>query len=162
MRPISNQNRIGRLSVKPDADIQFTVPTRSGASWRFTVVNVSPSGLGAIGTALEFDDTGFAVGDVIPGSRLRFLTHDIALGRVIWRYINRRDEQAFCGFSLIDVKIPLDGPISWLLTGHIPKNDRPSASASAPGWVSRATFREDEPSPRVRRFSIYNKDWVAR
>jgi len=168
MRPISNQNRIGRLSVKPDADIQLTLPTRAGSSARFTVVNLSPSGLGAIGTALEFDDTGFAVGDVIPGSRLRFLKHDVALGRVIWRYLNTRDGQAFCGFSLIDLKVPLDGPISWLLNGDIPKNERPVASAADPHRFKLVPFRQGEPnhqelSARAGRFSIYDKkDWVTR
>jgi hypothetical protein len=116
---------------------------------------------------LEFDDIGFAVGDVIAGSRLRFLNHDLALGRVIWRYINKRDGLASCGFSLLDLKIPLDGPIAWLLSGHIPKNDRPSPPRPALAGVGRATFRQGQMAhhelfPRVRRFSIYSKDSVAR
>jgi hypothetical protein len=162
MRPFSNQVRFGRFSVSHDADVQLTVQKRMGGSARFTVLNVSPAGLGAMGTSLDSDDTGFAVGDIIPSSRLRFLDHDVALGRVICRYINKREGLTLCGFSLIDVKVPLGGPISQLLNGYAPKGDRPPVSESdrerfrVVNFATAKTSRE-ELAPDVRRFVFYKR-----
>ncbi|HET9238602.1 MAG TPA: pyridoxal phosphate-dependent aminotransferase family protein [Oligoflexus sp.] len=160
MTNLANSIRHTRFRVQPGEDLTLTLQSNSGVTHRLNVHNCSLMGLGAKAEIALSSDEGFYEGGILPPAKLTWGDKTAYLGRLVLRAIRSEDDSYFYGFQTIDNKVPIDGPLSEVLS----ITDSAYEFELDPEKFSLASFLSSESSnvdlfARCRQFSFLYRKW---
>jgi len=160
MTNLANSIRHTRFRVQHGGELMLTLQSSSGATHRLKVLNCSLLGLGATTDKALSSDEGFYEGSVLPPAKLSWGDKSAYLGRLVLRAIRSENNDYFYGFQTIDNKVPIDGPLSQVLT----MTDSAYEFELDPEKFSLASFLSSESSnvdlfARCRQFSFLYRKW---
>lgn len=105
-----------RYSFQKNSDIKFVIETGTGSRLFLEPVNCSLMGIGATISPESLKDNLVEVEEIVPTSKISWEGHEYALGRLVIQSMNQTtDGKVVIGFSLIDSKMPIDGPLGRFL-----------------------------------------------
>jgi len=166
MSNLSKSIRHKRFEVKANPTLRFSIETKLGTQLELTLVNCSISGLGGLldTTSVQLDEAELMKDEIIPSSKVHWDDHEYALGRLVLRSIRKTKEgEKFLGFSTVDSKVPIDGPLSNFL--KIGKNkgsaydyELSSDKFNLSNFSSMGEGNNDL-FARCRQFEIFHDEW---
>jgi 8-amino-7-oxononanoate synthase len=162
MSGVARSLRQKRFLVKDSAPIKVVVDTRTGARFEFHLYNCSISGIAVITEQIPTVEDGFGAGDIVPAAKIYWENHEYALGRLVYRGTHKQGNSQLLGFSTIDSKVPVDGPLSRFLETST-ENTFYEYELN-PDKFNLATFRESKQSnvdlfSKAHQFKIFHTEW---
>ena len=167
MADLNKVIRHKRFEIQPDAKLDFLIQTRRGSQMNLALENCSLTGLGANYDGAVAADEGFEIGEIIPNAKLSWSGHELALGRLVLRTVLNRPTGVYMGFSTVDTKIPVEGPLSRFLRDDLKAKGNAFEFELNPDKFSIANFTELNQTNvdlfgKCKQFKIYFKDWIKR
>jgi glycine C-acetyltransferase len=155
--------RQSRYQVRPEASVAFTVETKTGARLTFKVENCSLTGIGALLEGEMPREEGVEPGDILPAAKLVFGGQEVFLGRVVLRKIIAAEGRTQIGFSMVDKKVPIDGPLSRALATAPGEDVDPHEYELSPEQFNLGTFTSLGTNvdlfARCKQFGIFLAAW---
>ena len=160
MSNLANSIRHTRFHVQQDSDLILTVQSNAGSTFKLKVINCSLLGIGATTDFPLLAEDGFFEGSILPPAKLSWSDKSAYLGRLVVRTTRSEQQSFFYGFQTIDNKVPIDGPLSPLLT----MTENAYEFELDPDKFSLASFLSSESSnvdlfARCRQFSFLYRKW---
>lgn len=163
MSTVSKGMRSKRFKLKPGSPVKFIIETPTGLRLSLVLDNCSITGIAGYVEGPLASDEGVTVGEMVPAAKIAWDNHEYTLGRLVARVIKPEGERTYIGFSTVDSRVPLDGPLSKFL-------DAPLNSANIyqlelnPEKFSFANFIDSNQSNvdlfhRCQQHSIYLRDF---
>ena len=113
---ISKLIRNKRYNFKSKSKIEFIIETKTGKRLNLELKNCSLMGIRAMVPEKVFLEEDISAEEIVPSSKIQWKGHEYALGRLVVQSVSRSDEEdVSIGFSLIDSKMPIDGPMGKFL-----------------------------------------------
>lgn len=160
MNPLFKGTRLKRYVVARGTLIEFHVETNLGHKIILSLVDCSITGLA--GECLTEDiPKDVATGDLLVSSKLRWQEHEYSLGRLVLRTLLKKDDgKCLLGFSIVDTKVPVDGPLSKVLEMNLYENKSPYDFEISPDKFNASHFLESNFSnidlfAKIKHFQIF-------
>lgn len=168
MNEITKRMRYRRFKIKADAEIKFTIDTATGSRFVLKLENASLTGLGAVSvvelTPAVLAEEGLELGAIIPAAKISFKDHEYSLGRMVLRSSIDKNGIVHLGFSTVDGRVPVDGPMSMFFDEEFDDLHSPYEFEISPEKFSLANFAEGHSNNvdlfnKLHQFSVFMRDW---
>ncbi|MEW6056291.1 MAG: aminotransferase class I/II-fold pyridoxal phosphate-dependent enzyme [Bdellovibrionota bacterium] len=165
MAEITRAIRHKRFNFSKDSPVKFVIETKIGSQYTLIPENCSLTGIAGYASQPLSNDEQFDIGDILPAAKIIWEGHEYALGRLVIRNFVKKDEKTTLGFSLVDSKTPIDGPLARYL--ETPRDEAavtPYGFELNPDKFSIANFTETNQTnvdlfAKCKQFSIYFNQW---
>lgn len=156
--------RFKRFKVRPNTELKLIIDHSNGDKITFSIIDCSQNGLRC------FTDYNFTEHDkncldqIVSASKLQFDSYEYSLGRLVFRRIESKENGYEVAFSTVDIKVPVNGPISKLLDLQFDELDSGHNEELSPDKFSLAHFVENEYSnvdlfDRIKSFDVFRCAW---
>lgn len=164
MNALAKMMRHKRFNLKFPDEVRFTLETNLGTRLELKLLNVSLSGLGAeTNTALKPNEV-LEPSTIIPAAKITYGKSEFSLGRLIVRQVHTNGEKTYFGFSTVDFRVPIDGPLSQFLDLDLDGKSSPYEFEFNPDKFSLRSFNDGSHSNvdifmKTEQFDIFLKEW---
>lgn len=165
MSVLGKSIRAMRFNTLPDSPILLTVESKTGAKFKLRLENCSLTGVGGSLDGTTPANEGLDIGEILPAAKLHWEGYETSLGRLVLRTIQVQDQKTFVGFSTVDGKVPVDGPLSRFLEKTGKQDKSPYDFELSADKFSLANFVESDNNNidlfgKCNQFEIFFKDWT--
>lgn len=165
MSDLNKRIRHKRFILNSDSDVRLIIETKTNHNYNLGLRDCSLVGLGgqiALGD-VNFED--LEIGDLIESSKITWKNHEYALGKLIVRSSRKEQQKNIIGFSTVDNKVPIDGPLSKFIDKEILDTSSPYDFELNSDKFNIASFLEADQAnidlfARCRQFKIFMNDWL--
>jgi 8-amino-7-oxononanoate synthase len=164
MSNLTKAIRAKRFNVKEGSSVELIIETKMGALCKLELINCSLTGVAGILKTESTLDQPLEVGEIIPSSKLVWGSHESGLGRLVLRGCRDVNGKTYLGFSAVDVKIPIAGPLSLCLDVDLQKKSSFYDFELSPEKHSLAIFQENQNDnvdifAKCEQFSVFQNEW---